>query len=180
MTPAEKPLSPKQIRFAAEFVIDCNSTQAAIRAGYAAGSADVTGCRLLANARIKAMIAEKTKKVEAKLEFTAADVLNKFWKLADLDLTLVMNEDGSIKKVSEWPVGYGKLIGGLKIDELFEGTGRDRKQVGETKELKMETRNPNLVALARHLKLLTDKVEVSVDEDLAEILRKSRERSKSK
>jgi phage terminase small subunit len=43
-------MTPKQERFVEEYICDLNATQAAIRAGYAAGSADVEGVRLLGNA----------------------------------------------------------------------------------------------------------------------------------
>ena len=53
---AERPLTPKQDRFVQEYVIDLNATQAAIRAGYAKGSAHVAGCRLLMNDKVTAQI----------------------------------------------------------------------------------------------------------------------------
>ena len=42
-------MTPKQERFAQEYMIDLNATQAAIRAGYSAHTADVQGPRLLGN-----------------------------------------------------------------------------------------------------------------------------------
>lgn len=51
-------LTPKQRRFVEEYLVDLNATQAAIRAGYSARSADVTGSRLLANAKISVAVHE--------------------------------------------------------------------------------------------------------------------------
>lgn len=51
-------LNEKQKRFCHEYIKDRNATQAAIRAGYAENSADVTGSRLLGKASISAYIAE--------------------------------------------------------------------------------------------------------------------------
>ena len=42
-------LSPKQRRFVAEYLKDCNATQAAIRAGYSAKTAHSAGPRMLGN-----------------------------------------------------------------------------------------------------------------------------------
>jgi len=50
------PLNLRQQRFAEEYVIDGNGTQAAIRAGYSDKGADVTAIRLLGNLRIAAEI----------------------------------------------------------------------------------------------------------------------------
>lgn len=40
-------LSPKQARFVDEYLVDCNGAAAAVRAGYALGSAKVAASRLL-------------------------------------------------------------------------------------------------------------------------------------
>ena len=52
-------LSPKQQRFADEYLIDLNATQAAIRAGYSPKSAEQQGSRLLRNAKVRAYIDER-------------------------------------------------------------------------------------------------------------------------
>jgi len=54
--PDAKPISGRHKRFAEEYCVDQNGTQAAIRAGYSAGSARVTASRLLTNANIRAAI----------------------------------------------------------------------------------------------------------------------------
>lgn len=50
------PLPPRQQRFVEEYLLDLNATQAAIRAGYSAKTADVQGSRLLGNAKVAAAI----------------------------------------------------------------------------------------------------------------------------
>lgn len=46
----------KQIQFAQEYVIDFNGKQAAIRAGYAERSAEVTACKMLRTAKVRSEI----------------------------------------------------------------------------------------------------------------------------
>lgn len=46
-------LTPKQERFADEFMLDHCGAAAAVRAGYAPGSAKVTACRLLTRTNVK-------------------------------------------------------------------------------------------------------------------------------
>lgn len=61
-------LTPRQGRFVEEYLKDLNATQAAIRAGYSAKTADVQGPRLLGNVRVGAAIAAgkaaRTKRAE--------------------------------------------------------------------------------------------------------------------
>ena len=65
----------KPERFIAEYLIDMNATQAAIRAGYSPKSAHVQGSRLLRNAVIAEGIAEGLERLASKLEVTAERVL---------------------------------------------------------------------------------------------------------
>lgn len=50
-------LTPRQSRFVAEYLVDLNATQAAIRAGYSSKTAKQQGQRLLTNVDLAAAIA---------------------------------------------------------------------------------------------------------------------------
>ena len=52
-------LSAKRQRFIDEYCVDFNGTQAAIRAGYSANSANMQAARLLANDNIRKALDEK-------------------------------------------------------------------------------------------------------------------------
>jgi phage terminase small subunit len=73
-------LNPKQLRFVDEYLIDQNGTQAAIRAGYSAKTANEQASRLLANVSIRAAVNEKIKALQEKLkekaEVTLQDIIN--------------------------------------------------------------------------------------------------------
>lgn len=49
-------LTPRQARFVSEYIIDLNASQAAIRAGYSAKTAEQQGYRLLRNASVRGAI----------------------------------------------------------------------------------------------------------------------------
>ena len=54
-------LTPKQARFVAEYLVDLNGKQAAVRAGYSRATAEQQASRLLRNAQVRAAIdAEQT------------------------------------------------------------------------------------------------------------------------
>lgn len=73
-------LTTKQKRFCDEYLIDCNATQAAIRAGYSPKTANEQGSKLLNNARISNYIdeqleilhSEKIANVQEVLEYLTA------------------------------------------------------------------------------------------------------------
>jgi phage terminase small subunit len=83
-------LNPKQRRFVAEYLIDLNATQAAIRAGYSKKNADVTGPRLLGNVGVAAAVAAGTSKQLATAELTAARVLEEIRRLAFIDMRSIL------------------------------------------------------------------------------------------
>jgi phage terminase small subunit len=68
-------LTARQARFVAEYLIDLNATQAAIRAGYSARSAYSQGERLLRHAEIRKAVAAGKKRQADRLELTAMRVL---------------------------------------------------------------------------------------------------------
>lgn len=68
-------LSAKQKRFADEYLIDTNATQAAIRAGYSKRTAYSQGQRLLKHVEIKGYIDEQLEKIHNKNVADASEVM---------------------------------------------------------------------------------------------------------
>lgn len=68
-------MNPKQKRFADEYLIDLNGTQAAIRCGYSAKTAAEQASRLLTDVRITAYIKERGQTIADKLGINAEYVL---------------------------------------------------------------------------------------------------------
>lgn len=69
-------MTPKQTRFVAEYLIDLNATQAAIRAGYAKPRASEQGYQLLRKPTVQAAIAKQVAKQAKRLEISQDMVLN--------------------------------------------------------------------------------------------------------
>jgi phage terminase small subunit len=68
-------LTPKQEAFVREYLIDLNATQAALRAGYSAKTANEQGARLLANVSVSAAVQEAMDARAKRTEITADYVL---------------------------------------------------------------------------------------------------------
>lgn len=79
-------LSTKREQFALEYVIDLNAKQAAIRAGYAPGSAEVTASRLLSDAKVAARIQELMAERQRRTEITADATLRDLRLAADVGM----------------------------------------------------------------------------------------------
>ncbi len=61
-------MNPKRQRFCEEYAVDLNGAQAAIRAGYAPGSAKVTASRLLTDANVRECVDQLIVKRQERLE----------------------------------------------------------------------------------------------------------------
>lgn len=72
---------------------DLNGKQAAIRAGYAPGSAEVTASQLISNPNVKKRIDELSQKITTKLEITAERVLNELAAIAFVPLDEIVQWD---------------------------------------------------------------------------------------
>lgn len=92
-------MTEKQKRFCDEYLIDCNATQAAIRAGYSAKTANEQSTRLLANVNIKKYIDEQLELLHNEKTADAREVLEY--------LTSVMRGESSAEVVVVEGIGDG-------------------------------------------------------------------------
>lgn len=144
-------LTEKQKRFAEEYLVDLNATQAAIRAGYSPDTANEQGSRLLANVNVKStvdkMIAERSRRTG----INADRVIREIAKIAfvnagevvDLDTALLMD------KISDDDMA---AIQSVKVKTFGED--------GVEREVKLADKLKALELLGKHLGLFKDKLEV--------------------
>ena len=99
-------LTPKQARFVEEYLIDLNATQAAIRAGYSAKTANEQGAQLLAKLSIRQAVAEAQVIRSKRTEITQDEVIQGLKKEA----TLEGEGSSHSARVSAW-AHLGKHLG---------------------------------------------------------------------
>jgi len=75
-------LTPKQKRFVAEYLVDLNATQAAIRAGYSEKTAYSMGQRLLKNVEVQSAVQKAMQKRENRIEITQDRVMLELARIA--------------------------------------------------------------------------------------------------
>ena len=100
-------MNAKQTRFCDEYLVDCNATQAAIRAGYSARTANEQAARLLANVSIKAYIDEKMERLHNERTADAQEVLEYLTAVMrgqQTEQTLISVGDG-VQKIGNIEVG---------------------------------------------------------------------------
>lgn len=90
-------LTEKQQRFVDEYLIDLNATQAAIRAGYSAKTADVQGSRMLGNVKVQQAISEAMAERSKRTGVNQDRVVLELAKIAFVKMTDIVDNQGRIK-----------------------------------------------------------------------------------
>jgi phage terminase small subunit len=93
----------------------------------------------------------------ARVEVKADDVLRELLTLAKADLRKAFDEHGHLRPVQDWPDDVAAFISSVDVEELWEGRGEDREQVGVVKKIKLWSKPHALELLAKHLGLLIER-----------------------
>jgi len=172
-----RPLSAQQEDFCLQYIKDYNGTQAAIRARYSAHTAQAQASRLLTNVMIRGRINELLEERFKVVKLDVNRILRGLLKAAEIDIRMAYDEDGNLLPVKDMPEPLAKVISEIKTEELFDGYGKDREHIGTAKTIKVVDRLRAQELLGKHLKMFTDITEHRGLENLAEQLKKARQRT---
>lgn len=153
------PLNEKQIKFCKEYLIDLNATQAAIRTGYSAKTANRIASKLLSKVDIQKKLTELRGKIAEETQITPAVILGELLRLAKADISQAFDDKGNLKPIHEIPEDVRRAISSVEIFEEFSGSGKTREYIGQTKKLKFWDKTKSLELLGKHLAIFTEKVD---------------------
>lgn len=156
-------LNPKQERFCAEFLVDMNGKQAAIRAGYSAKTAEVQASRLLSNAKVALRLNALRSVIEEETGITVKRVLEEYAKIAFFDPSKIFKStvggdpyiDVSEATPDEWAA-----VTSIQCEDYTDGRGEDAREVRKVK-VTLADKKGALDSIAKHLGMFTEKVEHS-------------------
>lgn len=98
-------LTAKQQRFADEYLIDLNATQAAIRAGYSAKYANTNAAKLLQITTVKTAVETRMKEKESALVATQDEILKYLTSVmrGESIAAVIVTEDGAPREMDKHP-----------------------------------------------------------------------------
>ena len=147
-------LNDKQTRFALEYMVDLNATQAAIRAGYSPRTAVKQGHRLLTNADIGTFIAQARKDSGEKLGISREKVIKEIARIAFFDIRKLLREDGEPLPLQDLDDDTAAAIAGVETaTERERGAKGDEGGVTYIRKYKLADKLGGLEKLAKHLGL---------------------------
>ena len=164
-------LTAKQQLFAAEYLVDLNATQAAIRAGYAQGSARQQGHRLLTNADIAAAVAERQAAQLSAADLTAERVKRELARVCFANVKDLF-EGGNLKPIAELTDDQAAAIAGFEV--IIKNAQAGDGVTDLIHKVKSWDKVRALELGMKHLGLLDEQVDVRIDDQVIMRLQRGR------
>ncbi|MDL9985955.1 terminase small subunit [Providencia rettgeri] len=121
------PLNAQMERFCQEYIkAPTNQTDAALAAGYAAGSACKRASQLMKDPRVIDRIAQLMQQRNKRKKLDADSVLERLVNMLDADIADILTNTGDIKPISEWSPIWRKSVAAFDIIDI-DGDTRIKK-----------------------------------------------------
>jgi phage terminase small subunit len=140
------------VRFVAEYLVDLNATQAAIRAGYSPKTAEQISYQMLQKTSVQHEIQKRKEKIQDKLEISQEKVIRELAAVAFANASDFAKVDG-YGLVSIFPTG--------EVDKEKLPALSSIKSGQNGVEIKLHDKVKALQLLGDHLGLFASKVELS-------------------
>lgn len=175
-----KPLTAMQEAYAQEYT-KCpeNQTQAAINAGFSPNTAAVKASVMMRDERIQKRIAELMEERNKRLRVSADYVLLRLVEIDQMDVLDILNDDGTLKPIREWPKIWRTTLSGFDLSSTI--MNMDETSI-ETilKKIKWPDKVKNLELIGKHVDVnaFRERLEVSGTVTIADRIAKARRRVK--
>lgn len=159
-----RPMNPRQTRFVAEYLVDLNATQAAIRAGYNPKTAYSIGHRLLTrNPEIGPAVAKAMEERGKRVEITQDSVLREIAIMLRSDVRnfMVDPDTGELVLADGAPDEAWRAVSSVKHRTTSFGRGDD-KTTERTIEFRLWDKPAAALMAGKHLAMFTEKHEVTL------------------
>ncbi|EJD2277150.1 terminase small subunit [Escherichia coli] len=178
-----KPLTAMQEAYCQSYIqTPENQTQAAINAGFSPNTAAVKASVMMRDERIQKRIAELMEERNKRMRVSADYVLMRLVEIDQMDVIDILNDDMSIKPVSEWPKVWRQYLTGFELADMFEGRGDEKELVGILKKIKWPDKVKNLELIGKHVDVnaFKERLDVNVNVTIADRIAAARKRLKER
>ncbi|AMY87438.1 terminase small subunit [Salmonella enterica subsp. enterica serovar Anatum str. USDA-ARS-USMARC-1765] len=177
-----KPLTAMQEAYAQEYT-KCpeNQTQAAINAGFSPNTAAVKASVMMRDERIQKRIAELMEERNKRLRVSADYVLLRLVEIDQMDVIDILNDDGTLKPIREWPKIWRTTLSGFDLSSTIMNMDEDSIET-ILKKIKWPDKVKNLELIGKHVDVnaFKERLEVSGTVTIADRMAKARRRVKER
>ena len=163
----DRPLTLKQEIFCRKYLECEGNASEAFRQAYPVAvkwkveSVWENASRMMARSKVVARIQQLTDQAVRAASVTPERIIAEYAKLAFLDPRKVFDEQGDLRPVQELDDETAASIAGIEQEEIFEGSGENRENVGRLKKIKLSDKRAALDSLAKCLGMFIDRTELT-------------------
>tara|TARA_Y100000592_G_scaffold96608_1_gene165407 strand:- start:570 stop:1226 length:657 start_codon:yes stop_codon:yes gene_type:complete len=168
------PLTPAQETFCQQVVLNGGDQSAAYRIAYPnslkwkGNSIHVKASQLNATDKVQIRIKELQAKVaelaEKKFEIDADYVLRRHHEIDTMDAADILDDDGDVLPIRQWPKVWRQSISGIEISELKAGKGDQDTLISVLKKIKWPDKIRNLELLGKHVSVNAYREQVGISD----------------
>lgn len=175
-----EPLSVLKEAYCQEY-IKCpeNQTQAAINAGYSPNTAAKFASQNMRDERVQKRIAELMEERNKRNRVSADYVLMRLVEIDQMDVLDILNDDGSLKPIREWPKIWRTTLSGFDLSSTIMNMNEGSIET-ILKKIKWPDKVKNLELIGKHVDVnaFKERLEVSGTVTIADRMAKARDRVK--
>ncbi|EHW1682682.1 terminase small subunit [Salmonella enterica] len=175
-----KPLTAMQEAYCQSYIkTPENQSQAAIDAGFSPNTAAVKASVMMRDERIQKRIAELMEERNKRLRVSADYVLLRLMEIDQMDVIDILNDDGTLKPIREWPKIWRTTLSGFDLSSTIMNMNEDSIET-ILKKIKWPDKVKNLELIGKHVDVnaFKERLEVSGTVTIADRMAKARRRVK--
>lgn len=189
-----KPLTAMQEAYCQSYIkTPENQTQAAINAGFSPNTAAVKSSVMMRDERIQKRIAELMEERNKRMRVSADYVLMRLVEIDQMDVLDILNDDGGMKPIAEWPKVWRTSLSAMDIATIKTTQASLQKENGEAdlsvedvehilKKVKWPDKVKNLELIGKHVDVnaFKERLDVNVNVTIADRIAAARKRLKER
>ncbi|EHV2551848.1 TPA: terminase small subunit [Escherichia coli] len=189
-----KPLTAMQEAYCQSYIkTPENQTQAAINAGFSPNTAAVKASVMMRDERIQKRIAELMEERNKRMRVSADYVLMRLVEIDQMDVLDILNDDGGMKPIAEWPKVWRTSLSAMDIATIKTTQASLQKENGEAdlsvedvehilKKVKWPDKVKNLELIGKHVDVnaFKERLDVNVNVTIADRIAAARKRLKER
>ncbi|MEA3783991.1 MULTISPECIES: terminase small subunit [Enterobacter] len=175
-----KPLTAMQEAYCQSYIkTPENQSQAAIDAGYSPNTAAVKASVMMRDERIQKRIAELMEERNKRNRVSADYVLMRLVEIDQMDVLDILNDDGSLKPIRDWPKIWRTTLSGFDLSSTIMNMKEDSIET-ILKKIKWPDKVKNLELIGKHVDVnaFKERLEIDVRMTIADKMAKARARVK--
>lgn len=177
-----KPLTAMQEAYCQSYIkTPENQSQAAIDAGFSPNTAAVKASVMMRDERIQKRIAELMEERNKRNRVSADYVLMRLVEIDQMDVLDILNDDGGMKPIAEWPKVWRTSLSAMDINRIRMAGKDDEDDIESTlQKIKWPDKVKNLELIGKHVDVnaFKERLEVSGTVTIADRMAAARRRVK--